>query len=162
MKTFPNNYLMKRVEHEIGQGNSVRIRLVGRSMQPFLHEDGDLLTIGPCSSKELKRGEIVLAHADGQYYLHRIISLHNDSVRLCGDAICNSFELIPTSGIVGRLRNVERQGEIINCNALHWRFKGLVWMWLFPIRPYLLILHRCVKRVKPQSKIRSKKAYKKE
>lgn len=148
MKTLPNYYLMKEVESEIGKGNSVKIRLVGNSMLPFLHEEKDLLTISPFSLKELKRGDIVLANSYDQYYLHRIISLNNDTIQLCGDAICDSFENIQIDRIIGILRSVERNRHIIKCNALHWKIKGIVWMWLFPIRSYLLIIYNCIKKIK--------------
>lgn len=139
MKTVPNILLFKAAEAALDMGETIRIRLVGNSMYPFLHENEDIVVIAPHSLKELRRGEIVLFRYGDSYCLHRIISIRNGNLRLCGDANHDLCETIRTEDVIGILRNIcHSSGNSTECRSLLWRIKGEIWMRLRPVRKYLI------------------------
>lgn len=63
-------------------GDTVRIRMVGPSMQPT-YSDGDVILMAPVSAGELRRGDVVdFAGPDGQMYVKRVIGLPGDTVEI--------------------------------------------------------------------------------
>lgn len=63
-------------------GGTVRIRMVGNSMQPT-YSDGDTILMAPVSAGELRRGDIIdFTGPDGQAYLKRVIGLPGETVAI--------------------------------------------------------------------------------
>src|SRR4051794_4428257 len=53
------------------RGETTRVRPRGHSMKGKVN-DGDLVTLAPCKSEELKVGDVVLVRVHGNVYLHLI------------------------------------------------------------------------------------------
>ncbi len=63
-------------------GDTVRIRMVGPSMEPA-YSDGDIILMAPASAGNLRRGDVVdFAGPDGQMYVKRVIGLPGETVEI--------------------------------------------------------------------------------
>ncbi len=153
METISNTLFFQEVVSALAAGNSVRFRLVGQSMLPFLHEETDILTIKPKKSAEIRVGDIVLASYQSDYVLHRIVSIRKDGTYLLrGDAHFKKCEQVAYWNMVGVLTSIERGESIIVCHkSVAWRMKGLIWIKSAFIRMIVLRLKRamgCVSKEK--------------
>jgi len=59
------------------KGHTAKIRPRGHSMTGKVN-DGDLVTVEPCKTEELKVGDIVLVRVKGRFYLHLIKAINQD------------------------------------------------------------------------------------
>jgi len=143
MEIVGNDILLSQVAAAVSQGMTVKIRLVGFSMFPFLRNERDNVVLGPFKTEELKVGDVVLALCNNTYLLHRIVSVVPNGFMLQGDANV-SCEAVIAENVVARLLSVERKsGRIVNCDSFPWRFMSFVWRKLTFARRYLLaVLHR--------------------
>ncbi len=143
MKTLPNHIVFREAEFALKNGRSVNLRVVGTSMEPFLVGNQHIVKITPFSSEKLSRGDVVLFKIKDFYCLHRIISIRENSIILCGDGVYQSQERISPGNIIGVLDSVICQsGDIILCSSIKWKINSYIWMALFPFRRYLLYAYR--------------------
>lgn len=112
-----NEIFFAAVEERLKAGESVKITLVGTSMQPTLCE-GDTVTLEPLAS-EPSAGDVVLFRYRGQHLLHRVVALDDGIYTTKGD---NSVatEQCRRDDIVARMVAVEK----------HHRLKHFVLRWL--------------------------------
>ena len=112
----------------------------GDSMNPLIRE-GDVLVIEKVQ-EPLRKFDIPLykrSKGDGQYVMHRIISVRNDSYITCGDNRYH-WEKIKKTDVIGILRKIIRQGKEVE---LHDPGYDLFYCRLYSIRfLYLYIRHK--------------------
>lgn len=143
MEALPNHILFKEAEESLKKGKVISIRIVGKSMEPFLIDNKDIVKIIPCLFHKLHLGDVVLFKINNFYCLHRIISINKRNIVLCGDGICQSKEYIMRDNILGILDSIiQESGKVIACNSAKWKMKSYVWMALYPFRRYLLFAFR--------------------
>ena len=106
--------LVADVARTFGQ---VRLRVTGSSMLPSLWP-GDVLTVRRRAMRELRPGEILLWHREGQLWAHRIIRHHHDHVVTRGDALLHDDAPVWEHEIVGAVVAVMRQRQAVR---LPWR-----------------------------------------
>lgn len=134
MEQLENKILLESAANELRQGHWVRIRLVGDSMKPFLHEDTDILHLAPPSRTCLQVGHIVLARHCGDFCLHRIVYKKRETIHLQGDANTTIIEKISSNDVIAILVEIERNGHIIHCTKRTYQIAGAVWIYLRPLR----------------------------
>lgn len=140
-RSLPNELFLNEVSAILAEGKHVTIRAKGNSMLPFIHNGYDV---------ELRRkddvcvGDIVLAYTkDARYVLHRIIDMEGDEIvlmgdgNLCGTELCGKKDI---SGVVSYI--IDRKGRKKDCNSTRMRARGRMWMWLKPIRRYLIGIYK--------------------
>lgn len=155
MEILPNNVIFREAESALMKGKQVTIRVVGKSMEPFLTDSKDIAKIAPFISNKLRCGDVVLFKVGEFYCLHRIIQMKKDRITLCGDGICQRVEIISRKNVLGILHSVIRpSGNIVLCNSMYWKIKSGIWVTLFPFRKYILYLNSLRKILK--SHIKSK------
>lgn len=98
------------------QGLSIRIRVSGISMRPFLMGN-EVVTMGKVPVGSLNRGDIVFFLNDtGKPVLHRIIRLKKNmasvTVRTKGDGLIGFDPPIDAARILARVHSIEREGNI--------------------------------------------------
>lgn len=143
MERLPNHIVFKEAEASLKKGKVISIRIVGKSMEPFLIDNKDIVKIMPFSFGKLHLGDIVLFKIDNFYCLHRIISINKRNIVLCGDGIYQSKERIVRDNVLGILDSViQESGKVTDCNSIKWKIKSYVWMALYPFRKYLLFAFR--------------------
>ena len=97
------------MEEALAQGNSVRVRVTGRSMIPFLN-GGEIVTIEPSAALQPAIGDLVLfrdPHKQ-QLVVHRVLWVRSDgAVRAKGDGLKSLDAPVGRRDILGRVNRIE-------------------------------------------------------
>ena len=137
-----NEILIPEIIRLLEQGHTVTLKVKGYSMRPFLeHERDDVLL---AAAKDIRIGDAVLAEvAPKCYVLHRLIKNNNGDVTLLGDGNLTP-EHCKFTDIHGKAIGFYRKGNTQpdSCNDTKWKIYSWIWTRLFPIRRYLLWIHR--------------------
>lgn len=137
---LPNDIFFTEVEALLQEGQPVRIKPKGRSMEPFIRETTDEIILE--KAQELKVGQIVLARGDdGHRILHRIIQLNEDKVILMGDGNLHGTEQFTKDQILGTVSHIIRNGKYIDCQSISARMEEWIWRKSQPLRRLLLGLY---------------------
>lgn len=134
-RTIPNDVLLGEVAAVLQEGREAILTPTGNSMLPFIRGGKDRVLLRRQDSHAV--GDIVLAHFDGRYILHRIVALDGDAVTLMGDGNLQGQEKCRTGAIVGTVAAVIRPSGRRRTPG-----KGRVWRALKPVRRYLLAIYR--------------------
>ena len=112
------------------EGQSVRFRAEGQSMQPFIRA-GDLVVVAPAPpTAALRPGEVLLyERMSGTLRLHRLqrIARGDPLLLLRGDAPGQSMERVHPDQVLGVLTTYERNGRTRSARHPLRRFAGLAW-----------------------------------
>jgi phage repressor protein C with HTH and peptisase S24 domain len=128
------------IEEQIKLGNQVKLTVSGNSMEPFFHNQKTIVTL-TFVSKSLKKRDIVFyKNINGQYILHRIISLKKGFIVCCGDAL-KKKEYLPKESIIARVIEFKNGNLITRTNSKKYQFYGFLWWLFYPIRRLLLKIY---------------------
>jgi hypothetical protein len=121
----------------LGEGHRLRFTAHGSSMAPFIR-GGDVLTVEPVESSQLRVGDIVFYRTEGDSLIaHRIIGIEKNNaklkLRVRGDSSPGSEDAIAGDQILGRIEIVERGGKEIRINDGGWGSLGSIWVTLYPL-----------------------------
>ena len=123
----------------------VPVTVAGTSMTPIL-DPGDAVFLD-LPARPIERGDVILfARFGRQYVLHRVVHVFPDgSLELLGDAQVRSARVHPEDvrAIVTGLRRGE---QLLDENALRWRFFRDVWIHTRRIRPYVNRIRSKIKK----------------
>ena len=134
---------MEEIRGMVSEGMSVTITVKGNSMNPFIVDGRDQITLGPFEESELRRGYVALVRdVRGEYLVHRIIGREGDIVILLGDGNLRATEKALISEVIAVVRSIERKGRSISTESFVWRAYSWVWMALKPVRRWPLGLWR--------------------
>lgn len=101
-RKIPTQTVMEEVKCFVGSGKNVMLPVAGNSMRPFIIGDRDSAELHPITSP-LKRGDAVLAWADGNHYvLHRIVAVDGDRLTLEGDGNVGLKEYCHSSDVIAK------------------------------------------------------------
>lgn len=135
--------MMEEIRGMVSEGLSVTISVKGNSMNPFIVDGRDQITLGPFEEGELRRGCVALVRdVRGEYLVHRIISREGDTVILLGDGNLCATEKAIVSEVIAVVRSIERKGRSISTESFIWRAYSWIWMVLQPVRRWPLGLWR--------------------
>lgn len=135
--------MMEEIRGMVSGGLSVTITVKGNSMNPFIVDGRDQITLGPFKEEELRRGCVALVRdVRGEYLVHRIISREGDTVILLGDGNLCMTEKALVSEVIAIVRSIERKGRSISTDSFIWRAYSWIWMALKPVRKWPLGLWR--------------------
>ena len=111
-KSIPNEILLPEVARLIKEGHTVTITVRGNSMNPFLVDRRDRVTLGDFTTEQLQPGVTVLARdLTERIVFHRIIRRNGDIL-------------------------------ILQADSKVWKLYSYWWMKLNPARRWLLALFR--------------------
>ena len=140
---LPNSVFFREIENLIKEGDTVKIKLVGNSMFPFLRNCEDNVTLAPFKESDLKRGSVALFKYKNYYILHRLISIDNNVYTFSGDGNIGITEKVELKDIIAQMTLIERSsGKKCACDSFLWRLKSWLWLTLSPFRRYLLWICR--------------------
>lgn len=139
-KDEKNSYEL--VYKSLEAGNKIKIKTFGRSMRPFLEGERDYALISP--HKDFKIDDIVcISLTQDQIIMHRVIDIIGDTIITLGDGNLLP-EVAERSMIIGKAIAFYRKGDKTptHVTSLKWRVYSWLWTRLYPIRRYLLFIHR--------------------
>ena len=139
----PNEVLLSRAVQTVQAGRVTIIPVKGNSMDPFIKGNKDCVELYP--PNDLKIGDIVLAHIDGQtYILHRIFRFNEEGdVTLMGDGNVQQTEHCQMEDIKAKARFLitsEKKRKALDSTSM--KLYASVWRKLLPIRWILLKVYR--------------------
>lgn len=132
------------------KGGSFNFKARGFSMYPFIH-DGDILTISPVSTNEIKSGDIILYKSfDNRIVVHRVIGKtkinNHEILKVRGDALMGAPEYILTSQVIGKAIKQRRNSNVVDLQKLVSKFFAQIWLITYPIRSSTLYFIFTVKK----------------
>lgn len=156
MLRVDNSEFFSKVTEILSDGKNVRIPVKGSSMLPFIRGERDHVELeGMCGRKPvtgsrhyLQKGDIVLFCLDGKYIIHRVIEpdYGDGNVLIQGDGVLDNVEICPENCIYGRVvtiyRNDGNRSRPIDPESPGQRLLSNIWLWLRPLRRYLLGIYR--------------------
>jgi hypothetical protein len=106
--------LLALLSEVLAKGARFRFLASGYSMSPFIR-DGDIITVRPCESTTLRKGMVAayVRPLDGRLAVHRIVRRTQFGLALKGDHDPIADYPLASSGILGVVDTVERNGQRI-------------------------------------------------
>ncbi len=138
-----NDILIPEVARLVSEGKTVTLPLRGYSMRPYL-EDGRDKGLLTKVTEPLKVGDVILARIENnRYALHRIVRIEGDEITMYGDGNY-SPEHIKESDVLAIAKGFYRKGSdrLDSVDSLPYSIYWRTWVWLRPMRRYLLLIWR--------------------
>lgn len=136
-----NDFLAETAE-ALKQGKTVKVRINGQSMYPFIRGGRDLVEIVPLApDAPLPAWCCPFYHWGDSYMIHRYIGSESDECLMLGDGNLLRIERVKRSELIGLLRYIYRpDGTVQDCLDADWLKRGGRWYRLRPLRRFLLPL----------------------
>ena len=126
------------VKKVLEEKKTVRIRVRGNSMLPFIRHNDCVILAYPAPGK-IRRGSIVVAYTDELgYVMHRIVEKKGEQLILLGDGNVNQFEHTDCGRVIAVVTQYERGKRIFSVDGLGMRIVGRVWYMMHPWRKRVL------------------------
>lgn len=130
--------LLQTLEHT----QPVPLVISGNSMDPFLVHGRDTVFLSKLTGP-VKRGDMVLyRRANGQYVLHRVYRVEQDTLQLIGDGQVRIEPGIRHDQLLAGVSAVRRKGKLLEPGNPVWAFYEKIWIRLIRCRPRLIGLCR--------------------
>lgn len=126
------------------EGSSVRLRIDGGSMRPFIRGGEDEVCLLPAPPvDDIPLGSCLFYCWQGQYMVHRYVGREGDVLVLMGDGNLVQKERISSAEVIGILSRIyHKDGSISDCLSAKWLRKGRNWYRMRFFRQILLSLCR--------------------
>lgn len=126
------------------QGKSVRFKVQGWSMRPFVR-NGDLVTVSPVENSPVKMGDVVFySTGENKVIVHRVVGKYEKNNKanmlIKGDACFGLPDRVDSTNVLGKVVAIERNGHARKldtrfCQTLNLLFAGIspLSRWTYPI-----------------------------
>lgn len=143
-KVVMHNQFLANAAELLAEGNTVRIKIDGQSMFPFIRGGKDEVILAPYSPHApLQRGTCALFLWNGHYMVHRYIGKKDGLFLMMGDGNLAQIEEVPQNAIKGILKTIcHPNGSQQDCLEKKWLAKGIWWYRLRKLRRFLIPLLR--------------------
>ena len=138
-KLVVGNEFLAEAAEALRQGKSVKARIDGWSMYPFIRGGKDLVELEPCDAdSELPAWCCPFYCWEGHYMVHRYIGRDGDYCLMLGDGNLARVERVKRNDVLGLLRYIYRSdGFVQDCTDPRWLRWGALWYRLRPLRRFL-------------------------
>jgi hypothetical protein len=97
-------------------------------------------------------GDVIFARFNGdKLVVHRLLKRQQQAGQLNlivqGDAVIGIKEMVRPNQVLGRVVSLQRDEQIIHLDCRIWRWIGVVWVQLLPLRPLFFGAARAIKRL---------------
>lgn len=137
-----DNTIIEEAIRLVEEGHDVTLPAKGKSMLPFIVGGKEsILLVKP---DKIRVGDVVLAWVDDyRYVVHRIISIKGEAVSLMGDGNLAGIEHCFFKDVKAKVTHVaDSKGHYRNIYSKKRVIGAKCWLWLLPIRRYLLGIYR--------------------
>ena len=132
------------IESIISSGSDAVLCVTGNSMLPLWRDRHNNVVLTSCDANALKVGDIPLyKRENGQYVLHRIVKVNENSYDLLGDAQCYIEKDLPKGNVIAVTKGYyTEKGEYISCDSKKPQRYYTLWSSLLPVRRWILAIYR--------------------
>lgn len=123
---------MNSFEEVLARDGSLVYKTRGRSMEPLLRQDRDLVVISSPASR-LKKDDVALYKRGEQYVLHRVIQAMPDHYLIRGDNTY-TLETVPDSAVIGVMTAFKRKGREYKITDKSYQRYVRFWNAIYPLR----------------------------
>ena len=142
-KSIPNEILLPEVARLIREGHTVTITVRGNSMNPFLVDRRDRVTLGDFTTEQLQPGVAVLARdLTERIVFHRIIRRNGNILILQGAVNLAQTQATDLGSVMRVMTAPSRQHQPNHAPSNTRTLYSYWWMKLNPARRWLLALFR--------------------
>lgn len=142
-KSIPNEILLPEVARLIEEGHTVTITVRGNSMNPFLVDRRDRVTLRGFTPDDLQPGACVLARdTTGGIVFHRIIRRNSNALTLQGDGNLAQTEETTVAQVMGIMTEAIRKEKPYSAHSTTWKRYSHWWIKIKPLRRWLLAIFR--------------------
>lgn len=144
-KVVLQNSFLEEVASLLREGQTVRIRIDGMSMHPFINGGIDEVELLPYDKENcpLECWQCAFFRWKGHYMVHRFIGKEGNKYCMMGDGNLAQIETVEENELFGVLKTIYRpDGSIQDCSDKRWLRKGKYWYKLRFFRRFLLPLYR--------------------
>jgi signal peptidase I len=120
------------------QGKSIRFQASGWSMRPFIRDE-DFLVVSPIENSSIKTGDVVFCiTTENKVIVHRVIKKYKKdkdnriTMLIKGDATFSSPEKVEMQNVLGKVVEVERNGQKKRLDTKFYQIKGLLFAGISP------------------------------
>jgi hypothetical protein len=115
-----NESLLELLHAALAKGCSLRVRVRGYSMFPFIM-DNDVVTVSPVNARASCLGlAVAFIHPrTSKLFIHRVISQHEGTCDIKGDCLSCADGSIPITNILGVITDIERYGRRVRFGVDH-------------------------------------------
>ncbi len=120
------------------KGKSARFKAKGWSMRPFIR-DGDFIVVSPIENSSIKPGDVVFyLTTKNKVIVHRVIKKYKKdkdsriTMLIKGDATFSSPEKVEMQNVLGKVVEVERNGQKKRLDTKFYPIKGLLFAGISP------------------------------
>ena len=110
----------------------------GDSMWPLLHNKRDTIHVVKKTDKLNKHDVALYIRKNGQYVLHRIMKIENNSYTMCGDSQYVLEKGIQEDQIIGVLKSFYRNDRYCDTNKIRYKIYVFIWCLSPKIRRFLM------------------------
>lgn len=123
---------MTTFEEILARDGKLVYKTKGRSMEPMLRQNRDLVTIEVPVSR-LQKYDVVLYKRGANYVLHRVIEVKEGYYLIRGD---NTYgmERVPEENVIGVLTGFQRKGKVHQATDPGYRLYARFWHAVYPLR----------------------------
>lgn len=138
------NHFFEEIAQLLQEGNSVRVRIDGESMHPFIVGGKDEVLLIPYNKKTpIKLWSCIFYKWKGHYMIHRFVGFQDSQYCMMGDGNLVQIERIEESDILGILQTIyHADGSIQDCLGKKWLYQGRFWFKFRKLRRFLLPIYR--------------------
>lgn len=133
---------MKDLLQTLDYTESVPLVISGSSMDPFLVHGRDTVFLTKLKGPAKKGDMLLYRRMGGQYILHRVYKVQEDSLQTIGDGQLSIEPGIRPEQVLATVSAVRRKGKLLKPGHPTWVFYEKIWIRLIRIRPRLLQLYR--------------------
>lgn len=145
---FSSAELAELIEITINKGGAMPLLVTGNSMRPFIRDGKHTVWLEACKDSDFKRGKILFfRRADGRFVLHRVRKVLSDGELVMNGDAQYWCENIKKEQAVAVVTYIEAKGKKISCNSLRYKIKIEIWQLLKPVRPYIFMANRKIKKL---------------
>jgi signal peptidase I len=101
---------------DIAQKGSVRIRMSGNSMYPFL-KNNDFVLVQKLNFENIKIGDIVLTCDNDRILCHRVFAIKNNRFQTKADAFTKPDNFVSDQMLIGKVTQIKSKEKIIDLNT---------------------------------------------
>ena len=130
------------IEEELRNNGYYASTTKGVSMEPLFRTRRDVVVL-KATDGELKKYDVALYKANGNYVLHRIVCIDKDCYLIRGDNTY-SLERVPKSDVLAVLVEFVRAGKKHSCTERGYRLYSVIWTKGYHLRVFLRFLKRVI------------------
>lgn len=136
----------------LASGGSIKLTVTGTSNYPTMVGGRDQITLEQARGVLKKYDLPLYRRANGQYVLHRIVSVQKDgSFTCCGDNQWKTESGIRSEQVIGCVVRICRNGREFSVQSKRYRLWVRVWVLLLPCRSFLIRAFHAAERIAGKS-----------